>query len=116
MPATSPTSRVPISRTGLTVHYSPRFKVDAQPGAFHVEDDIGPFAEALRAPVPPAGPSAAPVNVDGQSAKRANQGAAAGASGRRVETKRPANWRGRVLLPPSPKLTIATGWPAVATP
>jgi hypothetical protein len=39
---------LPVSRTGLELHYSPRFRVDLQPGAFRLEDDPGPFAEALR--------------------------------------------------------------------
>lgn len=43
-----PALDVPVSRTGLELHYSPRFRVDLQPGVFHVEDDPGPFAEALR--------------------------------------------------------------------
>ena len=69
-----PALDLPISRTGLTVHYSPRFKVALQPGSFRLEDDIGPFAEALRAP--PAAP-AVPV-VDAQTARRVNPGASAG--------------------------------------
>lgn len=72
-----PALDLPISRTGLTVHYSPRFRLDAQPGMFRLEDDIGPFAEALRAPPPPAAPAAAPL-VDAQTARRANAGASAG--------------------------------------
>jgi len=44
---------LPVSRTGLELHYSPRFRVDLQPGAFRVEDDPGPFAEALRIPSSP---------------------------------------------------------------
>jgi hypothetical protein len=39
---------LPVSRTGLELHYSPRFRVDLQPGAFRLEDDPGPFVEALR--------------------------------------------------------------------
>jgi len=74
-----PSLDLPISRTGLKVHYSPRFKVDVTPGTFRLEDDIGPFAEALRASPPPAAaPVAAPPLADLQSAKRANQGATAG--------------------------------------
>ena len=41
---------LPVSRTGLELHYSPRFRVNLQPGAFRLEDDPGPFAEALRNP------------------------------------------------------------------
>jgi hypothetical protein len=69
-----PALDLPISRTGLTVHYSPRFKVDVQPGLFRLEDDLGPFAEALRAPAPPA---ATPV-ADARTVQRANQGASGG--------------------------------------
>ena len=50
-----PAVDLPVSRTGLELHYSPRFRVDIQPGTFRVEDDPGPFAEALRYP------AAAPV-------------------------------------------------------
>jgi hypothetical protein len=54
---TLPGLDLPISRTGLDLHYSPRFHVELEPGAFRVEQDPGPFAEALRASpgVPRAG-------------------------------------------------------------
>lgn len=42
---------LPVSRTGLELHYSPRFRVEPQPGSFRVESDPGPFAEALRQPI-----------------------------------------------------------------
>ena len=45
-----PSLDLPISRTGLELHYSPRFRVDAEPGAFRVANDPGVFAEALRRP------------------------------------------------------------------
>jgi hypothetical protein len=48
-----PALDLPVSRTGLELHYSPRFRVDLQPGVFRVEDDPGPFAEALRHPAAP---------------------------------------------------------------
>jgi len=77
-----PALDLPISRTGLKVHYSPRFKLDAQPGMFRLEDDIGPFADALRPspalPSPMASPVAAPAPADAQNAKRVNERAAAG--------------------------------------
>jgi hypothetical protein len=41
---------LPVSRTGLEVHYSPRFRVELQPGSFRAENDPGPFAQALRQP------------------------------------------------------------------
>jgi hypothetical protein len=52
-----PALDLPISRTGLEVHYSPRFRVELQPGSFRAENDAGPFAQALRAPVAPAAPA-----------------------------------------------------------
>ena len=46
-----PALDLPVSRTGFELHYSPRFRVEPQAGAFRVDDDPGPFAEALRTPV-----------------------------------------------------------------
>jgi hypothetical protein len=43
-----PAIDLPVSRTGLELYYSPRFRVEPQPGSFRVESDPGPFAEALR--------------------------------------------------------------------
>jgi hypothetical protein len=43
-----PALDLPISRTGVAVHYSPRFEVEARPGMFREASDSGPFAEALR--------------------------------------------------------------------
>lgn len=45
-----PALDLPVSRTGVELHYSPRFRVEPQPGAFRVDLDPGPFAEALRQP------------------------------------------------------------------
>ena len=54
-----PALDLPVSRTGVELHHSPRFRIALQPGAFRVEEDPGPFAEALRAPsAAPASPSA----------------------------------------------------------
>jgi hypothetical protein len=44
-----PAVDLPVSRTGLTLHHSPRFDVDAKPGAFRLERDPGPWSAALRA-------------------------------------------------------------------
>jgi hypothetical protein len=55
-----PALDLPVSRTGLEVYYSPRFRVELQPGAFRAENDPGPFAQALRAPVA----SPAPMLLD----------------------------------------------------
>ena len=43
-----PALDLPVSRTGLELHYSPRFRVAPQPGAFRVEDRSGSVREALR--------------------------------------------------------------------
>ena len=45
-----PALDLPVSRTGLELHYSPRYHVALEPGTFRTEDDPGPFAEALRRP------------------------------------------------------------------
>jgi hypothetical protein len=57
-----PAVDLPVSRTGLTLHHSPRYAVDLKPGAFRLESDPGPWSAALRnenvraaaAPPPPA--------------------------------------------------------------
>jgi hypothetical protein len=54
-----PAADLPIARTGVALHHSPRYRVALEPGAFRVETDSGPFSEALRgnlAPAPPAPP------------------------------------------------------------
>ena len=43
-----PALDLPISRTGVELHHSPRFRVSVAQGAFRVEPDPGVFAEALR--------------------------------------------------------------------
>jgi len=54
-----PALDLPVSRTGVELHYSPRFRVEPQLGPFRADSDPGPFAAALR-PTPPL-PPAAPV-------------------------------------------------------
>jgi hypothetical protein len=62
---TLPAIDLPISRTGVNTHVSPRFRVELVPGAFRVEEDTGPFVAALRGepmpPPPPPPPAAAPA-------------------------------------------------------
>jgi hypothetical protein len=62
-----PSVDLPVSRTGLTLHHSPRYAVDLQPGAFRTEPDPGPWSAALRGspialsappPAPPPSPQA----------------------------------------------------------
>ena len=51
---------LPIARTGLTLHYSPKYAIDPRPGTFRVATDPGPWSTNLRAiaeggaPPPPA--------------------------------------------------------------
>jgi hypothetical protein len=45
-----PAVDLPVSRTGLELYYSPRFRIEPQSGAFRVSNDPGVFAEALRQP------------------------------------------------------------------
>jgi hypothetical protein len=57
-----PALDLPVSRTGVELYYPPRFRVEPQTGSFRVENDPGPFAEALRQPV--ARPSGDKKDVD----------------------------------------------------
>jgi hypothetical protein len=67
-----PAVDLPVSRTGLIVHHSPRFQVEPKPGAFRVEPDAGPWSATLRneivsapaPPPPPAKPQAAGTESD----------------------------------------------------
>ena len=76
-----PTLDLPVSRTGVELYHSPRFRVEPQPGAFRVEADPGVFAEALRVgrygfglhagyavPPMPAAPPAAAIAADAAAA------------------------------------------------
>jgi hypothetical protein len=72
-----PALDLPVSRTGVVLHHSPSFRVELRPGAFRVEDDPGPFADALRGNSPSravgAGTSVAlapGVARDGQDASK----------------------------------------------
>jgi hypothetical protein len=49
---TLPALDLPVSRTGVVLHHSPRFRVTPEPGAFRVETDPGPFTDALRSDNP----------------------------------------------------------------
>jgi hypothetical protein len=43
-----PALDLPVSRTGVSLHHSPRYAIDPKPGAFRVETDPGPWSAALR--------------------------------------------------------------------
>jgi hypothetical protein len=45
---TLPAVDLPISRTGLVLHHSPRFRVVPTPGAFHIEPYVDAFSGVLR--------------------------------------------------------------------
>ena len=68
-----PSLDLPVSRTGLLLHYSPRFHVEPQPGSFRVEADTGPWSPVLR-----MDPSTA--TVSGTSTARPQVGSDIGAS------------------------------------
>jgi hypothetical protein len=58
-----PAVDLPVSRTGLTLHHSPRYDVDPKPGSFRLDTDPGPWTPALRGaavgtPPPPSTPAA----------------------------------------------------------
>ena len=71
-----PALDLPVSRTGVELYHSPRYRASLEPGTFRIESDPGVFAEALRhgrvagdgfgpgagrlAPPPPS-PAAAPA-------------------------------------------------------
>jgi hypothetical protein len=80
-----PALDLPVSRTGVQLHYSPRYRVEPQLGALRVDADPGPFTPALRdaliasAPAPPPPPAAAPAAVgQARSQLRAEFGTSAG--------------------------------------
>ena len=54
-----PAVDLPVSRTGLTVHYSPLYAVEPQAGTFRPSTAYGPWTDALRL-VPPQGAAMAP--------------------------------------------------------
>jgi hypothetical protein len=59
-----PALDLPVSRTAIELRYSPRFRIEPQPGAFRVTADPGPLVEALvgtkvSATLPPPPPPAA---------------------------------------------------------
>ncbi len=71
-----PAVDLPVSRTGVTLHYSPRYSVDPRPGAFRLATDSGPWTGTLRgyldreeaqlagSPSPPAPPPAPSAERD----------------------------------------------------
>jgi hypothetical protein len=67
---TLPAIDLPIARTGIKLHHSPRFKIDPEPGAFRVEAEVPPFHEAFNRGTPPPAPRALEeLSVDSLVAK-----------------------------------------------
>jgi hypothetical protein len=70
-----PAVDLPVSRTGLTIHHSPRYDIDPKPGAFRPENDPGPWSAALRAggsvslASPPVAASPSPGDHDAKDLK-----------------------------------------------
>jgi hypothetical protein len=72
-----PAVDLPVSRTGLLVHYSPRFEVEPKSGAFRPEADPGPWSGALRAATG-SGAAAAPAPPPAAPARPGDEAAALG--------------------------------------
>jgi hypothetical protein len=67
---------LPIARTGLTLHYSPKYAIDPRPGPFRVATDPGAWSANLKAtaervgpPPPPAAPPPPPPAAIDRDAK-----------------------------------------------
>jgi hypothetical protein len=56
-----PAVDLPVSRTGLTLHYSPRYDLQPRPGSFRLDVDNGPWTSALRGTAPVPEPPHAPA-------------------------------------------------------
>ena len=66
-----PAVDLPVSRTGLVVRYSPRFDVELKAGAFRLENDPGPWSQALRpVPAPPPPPATPAAKPEGDARER----------------------------------------------
>jgi len=55
-----PTGDLPVSRSVVVYHFSPRYAVDARSGSFRVTTDPGPWRDGIGAIVPTAAPVPAP--------------------------------------------------------
>jgi hypothetical protein len=64
---TLPALDLPVSRTGVLLHYPPRFRVTPEPGAFHVEAYADPISPVLSAWSPAAPLSPPPARASGEA-------------------------------------------------
>ncbi|HET7698079.1 MAG TPA: hypothetical protein VFK57_20360 [Vicinamibacterales bacterium] len=69
---TLPAVDLPVSRTGLTLHHSPRYAVEPRPGSFRVEPDTGPWATVFHAAGELAEPTAVTQKASEAAADRAD--------------------------------------------
>jgi hypothetical protein len=60
-----PAVDLPVSRTGFTLHHSPRYEIDPKPGIFRVTGDTGPWSTALRGNMAPTGAATPPAQPTG---------------------------------------------------
>jgi hypothetical protein len=72
-----PAVDLPVSRTGLLVHHSPRFKVEPQPGAFRSETNQEPWSTVLRDEQVAGMPSPAPPPALARPSDGEREGASA---------------------------------------
>ena len=62
---TLPAVDLPVGRTGIVLHHSPRFRITPEPGAFRVESDNGPFTMTLSSDAAPTVVASPPAGVAG---------------------------------------------------
>ena len=63
-----PAIDLPISRTGVALHHSPRYRLATVTGSFRIEPFADPVSPVLREAVPPSPPPAAPPATEDGSA------------------------------------------------
>jgi hypothetical protein len=62
---TLPALDLPVARTGVVLHHSPRFHLTPDPGSFRIEDvDSGPFTQILRSSAEPIAKPSPPPSAD----------------------------------------------------
>jgi uncharacterized protein (DUF736 family) len=81
---TLPSIDVPVSRTGIAVHHSPRFRVSLQPGVFRAQPYEPPLSAVLHVPEPlgvGAGASPTDLAASGQGLSSGSGGGGRSAAG-----------------------------------
>ena len=75
-----PTLDLPVTRTGVTVEHSPRFRMDLSPGTFRIAPDEAPFSIALR-----EGAEESPSDVDAKVAAAKDKSEAGAQSSKELD-------------------------------